>query len=154
MDTNFEHYKVFYYVAKYGNLTKAAAVLKTSQPAVTRTIHNLENILIGGNRFEKLKNRELSLGELSTCPWISLTAKAITRKFLDSYFEQHGLQFSPDVELATTDMILPAVRYNLGIGFIPREFAQDDLESGKVFEIQVKEALPERNILFVVHLLD
>lgn len=28
MDTNFEHYKVFYYVAKYGNLTKAAAVLK------------------------------------------------------------------------------------------------------------------------------
>ena len=45
MDTNFEHYKVFYYVAKYGNLTKAAAVLKTSQPAVTRTIHNLENIL-------------------------------------------------------------------------------------------------------------
>jgi DNA-binding transcriptional LysR family regulator len=32
MDTNFEHYKVFYYVAKYGNLTKAAAVLKTSQP--------------------------------------------------------------------------------------------------------------------------
>ena len=45
MDTNFEHYKVFYYVAKYENLTKAASVLKTSQPAVTRTIHNLENIL-------------------------------------------------------------------------------------------------------------
>ena len=38
MDTNFEHYKVFYYVAKYENLTKAASVLKTSQPAVTRTI--------------------------------------------------------------------------------------------------------------------
>ena len=52
--------------------------------------------------------------------------------------------------MATTDMILPAVRYNLGIGFIPREFAQDDLESGKVFEIHVKEALPERNIL-VIH---
>ncbi|MBU5446038.1 MULTISPECIES: LysR family transcriptional regulator [Blautia] len=275
MDTNFEHYKVFYYVAKYENLTKAASVLKTSQPAVTRTIHNLENILgcrlfirsktgmkltpegnifyeyvaagcaqffkgennlsnlislengtiyisatetalhcylfeavrdfnilypnvhfkilnnsttdsvnalkegkvdlavvsatlqvaaplkmkivkkyrdilIGGSRFEKLKDRELSLGELSNCPWVSLTAEAITRKFLDSYFEQHGLQFSPDVELATTDMILPAVRYNLGIGFIPREFAQDDLGSGKVFEIQVKEALPERNIL-VIH---
>ena len=45
MDTNFEHYKVFFFVAKYGNITKAAAVLKTSQPAVTRTIHNLENIL-------------------------------------------------------------------------------------------------------------
>ena len=45
MNTNFEYYKVFYYVSKYENLTKAAAVLKTSQPAVTRTIHNLENML-------------------------------------------------------------------------------------------------------------
>ena len=42
MNTNFEYYKVFYYVSKYENLTKAAAVLKTSQPAVTRTIHNLK----------------------------------------------------------------------------------------------------------------
>lgn len=43
MNLNFEHYKVFYYVPKYENLTKAASVLKTGQPAVTRTIHNLEN---------------------------------------------------------------------------------------------------------------
>lgn len=42
MNSNFEYYKVFYYVAKYENLTKASSVLKTSQPAVTRTIHNLE----------------------------------------------------------------------------------------------------------------
>ncbi len=45
MNSNFEYYKVFYYVSKYENLTKAASVLKTSQPAVTRTIHNLENEL-------------------------------------------------------------------------------------------------------------
>ena len=45
MNSNFEYYKIFYYVAKYENLTKAASVLKTSQPAVTRTIHNLENDL-------------------------------------------------------------------------------------------------------------
>lgn len=32
MNSNFEYYKVFYYVAKYENLTKASSVLKTSQP--------------------------------------------------------------------------------------------------------------------------
>lgn len=42
MNSNFEYYKIFYYVAKYANLTKAAAALQTSQPAVTRTIHKLE----------------------------------------------------------------------------------------------------------------
>ena len=42
------------------------------------------------------------------------------------------------MELATTDMILPAVRHNLGLGFIPAEFADAELKSGQVFEIKVK----------------
>ncbi|MFR4927035.1 MAG: LysR family transcriptional regulator [Clostridium sp.] len=41
MTSNFEYYRIFYYVAKYGNLTRAASALNTSQPAVTRTIHKL-----------------------------------------------------------------------------------------------------------------
>ena len=276
MNSNFEYYKIFYYVAKYENLTKAAAALKTSQPAVTRTIHKLEgelgcrlftrsktgmkltpegrtfygyvaagcaqffkgendlsnlislengtiyisatetalhcylfqameefnslypnvrfkilnnsttesvnavkegkvdlafvsanlqvakplrmkilrkyrDILIAGKRFEELKagKEELSLKELVSYPWISLTAETITRRFLNEYFEKNGLTFMPDMELATTDMILPAVRHNLGLGFIPAEFADAELESGQVFEIKVKEKLPERNIVLI-----
>ena len=274
MNSNFEYYKIFYYVAKYENLTKAATALKTSQPAVTRTIHKLEgelgcrlftrsktgmkltpegrtfygyvaagcaqffkgendlsnlislengtiyisatetalhcylfqameefnslypnvrfkilnnsttesvnavkegkvdlafvsanlqvakplrmkilrkyrDILIAGMRFEELKagKEELSLKELVSYPWISLTAETITRRFLNEYFEKNGLTFMPDMELATTDMILPAVRHNLGLGFIPAEFADAELKSGQVFEIKVKEKLPERNII-------
>ena len=37
---NYEYYKIFYYVAKHKNITKAAAELYSSQPAVTRTIQN------------------------------------------------------------------------------------------------------------------
>ena len=40
---NLELYKVFYYVAKYKNLTKAASNLFISQPAVTQSIKKLEN---------------------------------------------------------------------------------------------------------------
>ena len=276
MNSNFEYYKIFYYVAKYENLTKAATALKTSQPAVTRTIHKLEgelgcrlftrsktgmkltpegrtfygyvaagcaqffkgendlsnlislengtiyisatetalhcylfqameefnslypnvrfkilnnsttesvnavkegkvdlafvsanlqvakplrmkilrkyrDILIAGMRFEELKagKEELSLKELVSYPWISLTAETITRRFLNEYFEKKGLTFAPDMELATTDMILPAVRHNLGLGFIPAEFADAELKSGQVFEIKVKEKLPERNIILI-----
>lgn len=276
MNSNFEYYKIFYYVAKYENLTKAATALKTSQPAVTRTIHKLEgelgcrlftrsktgmkltpegrtfygyvaagcaqffkgendlsnlislengtiyisatetalhcylfqameefnslypnvrfkilnnsttesvnavkegkvdlafvsanlqvakplrmkilrkyrDILIAGKRFEELKagKEELSLKELVSYPWISLTAETISRRFLNEYFEKNSLTFTPDMELATTDMILPAVRHNLGLGFIPAEFADSELKSGQVFEIKVKEKLPERNIILI-----
>lgn len=42
MDINFEHYKIFYYVGKYGNITKAAAALGSNQPNVTRIMRLLE----------------------------------------------------------------------------------------------------------------
>lgn len=45
MDVNFEYYKAFYYVAKYKNITKAAAAMKSSQPNVTRIMKLLEGEL-------------------------------------------------------------------------------------------------------------
>ena len=45
MDINFEYYKIFYYVAKYGNITKAATALGSNQPNVTRIMRILESQL-------------------------------------------------------------------------------------------------------------
>ena len=42
MDVNFEYYKIFYYVAKYHNFTKAAQALNNSQPNITRAMNCLE----------------------------------------------------------------------------------------------------------------
>ena len=39
---NYEYYKIFYYVGKHKNITRAAAELFSSQPAVTRVIQNME----------------------------------------------------------------------------------------------------------------
>ena len=107
------------------------------------------DILISGRRFEELKDRPVSLRELASYPWISLTSESISRTFLNTYFAQYGLSFSPDMELATTDLILPAVRHNLGIGFIPEAFAHSELAAGNIFQIQIEEQFPERNILLI-----
>ena len=40
-------------------------------------------------------------------------------------------------------MILPAVRYNMGIGFLPEEFAGDDLESGSVSFTSISKTFPD-----------
>lgn len=45
MNINYEYYKVFYYVAKYGNISYAAKLLLNNQPNMTRTIKNLEGQL-------------------------------------------------------------------------------------------------------------
>lgn len=45
MDISFEYYKIFYFVAKYGNITKAATALGSNQPNVTRIMKLLESQL-------------------------------------------------------------------------------------------------------------
>lgn len=43
MNISYEYYKIFYYVAKYKNLTKAARILHNNQPNISRTIKLLEH---------------------------------------------------------------------------------------------------------------
>lgn len=45
MNINFESYKIFYYVAKYKNITKAAKALYRNQPNISRSIQKLEEDL-------------------------------------------------------------------------------------------------------------
>lgn len=42
MNTNWEYYKIFYFVGKYGSFTQAAKMLGNNQPNITRIINGLE----------------------------------------------------------------------------------------------------------------
>lgn len=45
MDVSYDYYKIFYYVAKYGSISKAANILMRGQPNITKTINKLEGQL-------------------------------------------------------------------------------------------------------------
>ena len=67
MAANFEHYKIFYYVARYGSFTKAAELLYSNQPNITRIIRILETeldcklmpALKPGNYFDRRRRTAL-----------------------------------------------------------------------------------------------
>lgn len=61
MNINFELYRIFFVVAECQNITKAAERLHISQPAVSKSIKNLE-IQLGGQLFIRTK-RGVSLTE-------------------------------------------------------------------------------------------
>ncbi len=65
MDVNFEYYKIFYYVAKYKSITKAAAALRSNQPNVTRVMKLLESQL--NCRLIAREARGISLTEEGKC---------------------------------------------------------------------------------------
>lgn len=54
MNIDYELYRVFYYVANFGNITLASKKLNISQPAVSKAVKNLEDQL-GGELFIRTK---------------------------------------------------------------------------------------------------
>ncbi len=62
MISNLEYYKVFYYVAKAGNISQAAQQLAISQPAVSQAIKQLETLL-GVKLFRRVSKGVKLTGE-------------------------------------------------------------------------------------------
>ena len=52
MFISYDHYRIFYFVAKFGCFTKAAEILLSNQPNLTRTVRSLETSL-GCTLFER-----------------------------------------------------------------------------------------------------
>ena len=59
MEISYDYYRVFYYVAKYQNVTHAATILGSNQPSVSKCINNLEKQL--GCRLFVRSNRGVKL---------------------------------------------------------------------------------------------
>ncbi len=117
----------------------------TSPLAETR-LKSFNEILICGNKFIKLKNKTLHLSELSQYPLICLGKSTKTYEFYHDFFGSHGLILSPDMEAATTDQILPMVKNNLGLGFLPESLAVPAIGSGEVFRVNLFEEIPKRYV--------
>ena len=274
MDINFEYFKIFYYVAKYGNITKAAAALGSNQPNVTRIIKLLESqlkcrlfireprgislteegeklyahaeaaykhlinaqeeiigqysesagtvelgatetalhlflfsamrdfrikypkirikvhnhttpeiiryftsgrldfalitspfevsgafqcekicdfheILIGGTQYGFLCKEKTKLQNLMEYPLIGLGKGTATWHLYRDFFLKHNIDMEFDMEVATSDLLLPLIQNNLGIGFVPESMALPLLDKGMVVKIPLDCDTPIRSIKLI-----
>lgn len=115
----------------------------------TVRVKPIEDIFIGGVKFISYKNRTLDLQELEQLPIISLEKKTSTRKFMDMFLKENGVELNPEFELATSDMIVQFTLRNMGIGCIMKEFAEEYLETGRLFALRFNKIIPERHFCIV-----
>ena len=52
----------------------------------------------------------------------------------------------PDIEAFTADQILPMVKADLGVGFVPSDFLKD---GDGICKIDLKERIPQRDIVLI-----
>ena len=269
MNVTYDYYRIFYYVARYGSLSKAAEALLQGQPNVTKTINRLEaqlgcKLFIRSNKgvtltsegeklyihaeiaFENLSRAELEIvsertldggiitiatteiamygallpslrsfsedfpkvririANLTTpqaletlkngmadiavittygnpdhgfkihkicdfqdklcckkgylngkntdifdLPYVSNNKNSLTYQFYKDYFASMGINKEPDIEVATSDQILPIVKSGIGIGFISEFLADPALLNNEIEEIALPTPPPKRSICLV-----
>ncbi|MFR2020764.1 MAG: LysR family transcriptional regulator [Christensenellales bacterium] len=107
----------------------------TSPGGHKRPAHRAARPIRGGTRLrpvaDALVRPKLTLAELSAYPFISLGRETASYAFAYNLFAENGAAFSPDIEVATSDQILPLVRLDLGVAFLPEAFAAPALQRAK-----------------------
>lgn len=112
-------------------------------------VREIEDIFVAGRKFIQYKNKTLDLNQLEELPIISLEKNTSTRSYMDAFLRQNGVEIHPEFELATSDMIVQFALRSLGVGSVMRDFAKDDLKSGKLFELRFNKIIPKRHFCVV-----
>ena len=123
--------------------------LTVTSPLIQVNLQPFQDILVGGTTFRPLQQKILSISELKNYPFICLGVNTDTRHFYDELFFSHGLRLVPDIETATTDQILPLVKNELGLAFLPKAMAKEAIAHREILCIPLKDKIPKRSVSMI-----
>lgn len=123
--------------------------VEAAGPLKVSALKSFQEILVGGKTFTQLTGRKVALKELKDYSLIGLGRETMTYKFYNRFFLTHGQEFIPDIEVATTDQILPLVKSELGLAFVPEPMAKADIDKDEITAIRLQEEIPVREICLV-----
>ena len=137
---------------KAGQVELAVVTTPTgvTQPLRESPLVSFQDILIAGPHFSTLAQKPFHIKQLADHPLICLGRDTKTFEFFNALFVRHGAVLQPDVEVATTNQVLPMVEHDLGLGFVPPWFATEAIAQGRVFSIPLLDPIPRRSVCLVV----
>lgn len=83
---------------------------------------------------------------LSQLPLMMLETISNSRSYVDRFFLDHGVSLSPQIELASLDLLRDFASIGMGVACIPRQFCQKELKDGTLVELPLMHAIPPRAI--------
>lgn len=113
---------------------------------VSSNVMYLNDIFIADDHYAELKDRVVSLRELEEYPMLLMDSSTVSRKAVMNFAHSMGVNFQPDIEVGSWDLMKRLAKKGMGIGCIPREYVQKALAEKTLFEIQVEPALPVRSV--------
>lgn len=110
---------------------------------------DFRDILVGGTQYAGLCRGSLDLKAVTAYPWIGLGRGSATYDLYKDFFIGHGIDLELDMEVAASDLMLPLIENNLGIGFVPARQALPLLTEKKLVQIPLDCEIPGRSIQII-----
>ena len=112
-------------------------------------VKKIEDVFVAGNLFWRLKGKLLSYKDLEQLPIMCLEGSTSTRSYVEQFLKTQGVVLSPEFELATSNMLIQFALRGLGVASVVREFAQEYLDTGELFELTFDRRIPKREFCII-----
>lgn len=113
---------------------------------IVRECSEVHDCFVADYRLSSLSETVQPLSFINENTLIMLEKKSNSRKIVDDFCKQCGVEPAPDIELGSLELLSDFAMSGLGIACVTREYVTEELESGKLFEIRTEPALPPRRI--------
>lgn len=111
----------------------------------------LHDCFAGNLNYKKQITKKISLQDLVTnFPIITQKEPSNTRSFLNSIMNENNVSFHPKFDIVSYSLVKDFAKIGMGISYITKEFAKDELENNLLFEIPIKEKIPLRSLGIVL----
>ena len=81
-------------------------------------------------------DKDYTMEENAALPLILLERKASSRVYVERYFQDHGVQIHPEIELGSHNLLISLARIGLGVACVTEEFSLSGLSRGVIVPLK------------------
>jgi len=124
--------------------------MKDSKEHKVIPVLEVQDIFVGSKKFFEVTNGKINLKDLKDYPLLFQKAPSTTRAFLNKFLKDNNVNLVPKIEVVSYNLIMDLISIGFGIGYATKEFVLDELQNGKLYEIEVTPKPPKRFIGIVL----
>jgi DNA-binding transcriptional LysR family regulator len=99
----------------------------------------MHDIFVVNNKYQELINKRLTFSDICKYPLLVQKYPSNSRKTFDNYIGEN--EVNALMNIASTNLIIDFVKVGYGIGFITKEYIEEELENKTLFELDINPKL-------------
>lgn len=107
------------------------------------TVHD---ILVVGKKYKNMSKGIYNFNHLEDKKFIFQKKPSNTRTFLDEWLVKEKIEIKPKFEVVSFNLVKDMTKIGMGIGYVTKEFVQEELEKNELYEVKTNPAIPSREI--------